>query len=235
MVFLPLCHIFGRDVAITLPLISRLVPHFGENVDDLMQTMFEVAPTALFTVPRYMQKFASQVLVGLSTTSPAKRAVYNAAMSLGRKAARRRWAGQSGAATDMMNSAARGDRLRPRAEQARPRQARTCDFGRGAAAAGDRRALADLGRQSGRGLWPDRNRRRLHLRPGRRPSRSPAMSAPSSTAGRCGSTTTARSWSRVPISSKATGISRTRRSRSSTPTNGCIPAMSANGRTAICV
>ncbi len=29
-----------------------LVPHFGEDVDDLMQTMFEVAPTALFTVPR---------------------------------------------------------------------------------------------------------------------------------------------------------------------------------------
>ncbi len=84
MVFLPLCHIFGRDVAITLPMISRLVPHFGENVDDVMQTMFEVAPTALFTVPRYMQKFASQVLVSLSTTSPAKRAVYNAAMGLGR-------------------------------------------------------------------------------------------------------------------------------------------------------
>ena len=70
MVFLPLCHIFGRDVAITLPLISRLVPHFGEDVDDLLQTMFEVAPTVLFTVPRYMQKFASQVLVGLSSTSP---------------------------------------------------------------------------------------------------------------------------------------------------------------------
>ena len=31
MVFLPLCHILGRDVAITLPLISRLVPHFGED------------------------------------------------------------------------------------------------------------------------------------------------------------------------------------------------------------
>ena len=97
VVFLPLCHIFGRDVAITLPLISRLVPHFGESVDDLMQTMFEVAPTALFTVPRYMQKFASQVLVGLSTTSPVKRAVYDAAMRIGRHAARRRWAGQSGA------------------------------------------------------------------------------------------------------------------------------------------
>ena len=107
VVFLPLCHIFGRDVAITLPMISRLVPHFGESADDVMQTMFDVAPTALFTVPRYMQKFASQVLVGLSTTSPAKRAVYDAAMTLGRAAARRRWAGQGGTATGLMNSAAR--------------------------------------------------------------------------------------------------------------------------------
>jgi len=107
VVFLPLCHIFGRDVAITLPLISRLVPHYGESVDDLMGTMFEVAPTVLFTVPRYMQKFASQVLVSLSTTSPAKRAIYNAAMSLGRAAARRRWAGASGPSTDAMTAIAR--------------------------------------------------------------------------------------------------------------------------------
>ena len=107
VVFLPLCHIFGRDVAITLPLISRLVPHYGESVDDLMGTMFEVAPTVLFTVPRYMQKFASQVLVSLSTTSPAKRAIYNAAMSLGRAAARRRWAGASGPATEAMTAIAR--------------------------------------------------------------------------------------------------------------------------------
>ena len=107
VVFLPLCHIFGRDVAITLPLISRIVPHYGESVDDLMGTMFEVAPTVLFTVPRYMQKFASQVLVSLSTTSPAKRAIYNAAMSLGRAAARRRWAGASGPSTDAMTAIAR--------------------------------------------------------------------------------------------------------------------------------
>ena len=95
VVFLPMCHIFGRDVAVTLPLISQLVPHYGEDVDDLAQTMFDVAPTVLFTVPRYMQKFASQVLVGLSTSSPAKRAVYNLAMKIGRAAARRRWAGQA--------------------------------------------------------------------------------------------------------------------------------------------
>jgi long-chain acyl-CoA synthetase len=99
VVFLPLCHIFGRDVAITLPLISRLVPHFGEDVDDLPQTLFEVAPTLLFTVPRYAQKFASGVLVGLNNTSAIKRAAYTMAMSLGRACARRRWAGRNPAPT----------------------------------------------------------------------------------------------------------------------------------------
>ena len=107
VVFLPLCHIFGRDATVTLPLISQLVPHYGEDVDDLAQTMFDVAPTVLFTVPRYMQKFASQVLVGLSTSSPAKRAVYNLAMKIGRAAARRRWAGQTGFLTNLMTRTAR--------------------------------------------------------------------------------------------------------------------------------
>jgi long-chain acyl-CoA synthetase len=103
VVFLPLCHIFGRDVAITLPLVSKVVPYFGEDTNDLAQTLFEVAPTVIFTVPRYMQKFASQVLVGLSTTSPVKRAVYQAAMRIGRSCVRRRWSGRYGTATRLIN------------------------------------------------------------------------------------------------------------------------------------
>ena len=54
--YLPLCHVLGRDVAITLPLISRLVPHFGEDPEQLTATLFEIAPTVLFTVPRFLIK-----------------------------------------------------------------------------------------------------------------------------------------------------------------------------------
>jgi long-chain acyl-CoA synthetase len=107
VVFLPLCHIFGRDVAITLPLISGVVPHFGEDVDDVAQTLFEVAPTALFTVPRYMQKFASQVLVGLGNTSWIKRRIYDTAMRIGRDCARRRWDGRDGWTVRLRTAAAR--------------------------------------------------------------------------------------------------------------------------------
>jgi long-chain acyl-CoA synthetase len=94
--YLPLCHVLGRDVAVTLPLISRLVPHFGEDSEDLPTTLFEVAPTALFTVPRYLQKFGSQVLLGILNSSAAKRAAADLAIAFARKHARARWTGRPG-------------------------------------------------------------------------------------------------------------------------------------------
>jgi long-chain acyl-CoA synthetase len=93
VVYLPPCHILGRDIAITLPLFSGLVPHFGESIEDLPRTLFEVAPTVLFTVPRYLQKFAAQALVALANTSALKRTAYELAMRAGRRHARKRWEG----------------------------------------------------------------------------------------------------------------------------------------------
>jgi long-chain acyl-CoA synthetase len=93
VVYLPLCHVLGRDVAATLPLFTRLVPHFGEDPEDLATTLFEVAPTVLFTVPRYLQKFASQILVNVMNSSQAKRVSYELAMRFARLHARRRWNG----------------------------------------------------------------------------------------------------------------------------------------------
>jgi long-chain acyl-CoA synthetase len=94
--YLPLCHILGRDIAITLPLLGGLVPHFGEDVEDLAQTLYEVAPTVLVTVPRYLQKLAAQTLIGISNTTPLKRAAYELAMKIGRRYARARWDGGAG-------------------------------------------------------------------------------------------------------------------------------------------
>src|SRR5262249_6125561 len=82
--YLPLCHVIGRDLAVTLPLISRLVPHFGEHPEDLATTLFETAPTVLFTVPRYLQKFASQVLLGILNSSSVKRRIAHLAIGFAR-------------------------------------------------------------------------------------------------------------------------------------------------------
>jgi len=102
VVHLPLCHVLGRDVAITLPLISRLVPHFGEDTEDLASSLFETAPTVLFTVPRYLQKFASQVLVGLLNATGVKRMTSDLAMRFARAHARRRWDGAAHPANEVV-------------------------------------------------------------------------------------------------------------------------------------
>jgi long-chain acyl-CoA synthetase len=91
--YLPLCHVLGRDIAITLPLMTRLVPHIGESVEDLPTTLFETAPTVLFTVPRYLQKLAAQVLVQAGNTSALKRFAYGRAMQSARRHVGRRWRG----------------------------------------------------------------------------------------------------------------------------------------------
>jgi long-chain acyl-CoA synthetase len=92
--FLPLGHVMGRISTITLPLLGRLVPHYGESIDDVANTLFEVAPTFMFTVPRYLQKFAAGVLIGIENTSLLKRSVYNMAFAYGRRHSRRRWHGK---------------------------------------------------------------------------------------------------------------------------------------------
>ena len=93
--FLPMSHVMGRDATITLPLLADLVPHYPEDPDAFAETLFEVAPTFVLTVPRYLQKIASQLLVALESTSAIKRGAYRAAMAVGRAALRRRWEGDA--------------------------------------------------------------------------------------------------------------------------------------------
>lgn len=113
VVYLPMCHVLGRDVAITLPLISRLVPHFGEEPENFTTTLFEVAPTVLFTVPRYLQKLASHVLVGMLNSSAIKRAFYDRAMGFARAYVKRRWEGRAGGAQGVLYASLRALVFRP--------------------------------------------------------------------------------------------------------------------------
>jgi len=91
--FLPLCHVLGKDIAITLPLLTRITPHYGEDVEDLGQTIFETAPTVLFTTPRYLQKFVSGILVGIEKSSRLKKWIYRLGLSVGRRYIRNVWDG----------------------------------------------------------------------------------------------------------------------------------------------
>jgi long-chain acyl-CoA synthetase len=84
---LPLCHTMGRNTVITMPLLADIVPHYPESLETYAESLYEVAPTFVFTVPRYLQKFAAHLLVGIDASSPLKRGAYRAAMRLVRRAA----------------------------------------------------------------------------------------------------------------------------------------------------
>ena len=105
---LPLCHTMGRDLTITMPLIADVVPHYPESVETVAEALFEIQPTFVFTVPRYLQKFAAHLLVGIDASSPLKRAAYRAAMALGRRVLARRRRGRPGLAALALAVLARG-------------------------------------------------------------------------------------------------------------------------------
>src|SRR2546425_1667829 len=86
---LPLCHTMGRNTVITMPLLADIVPHYPESLETVAESLYEVAPTFVFTVPRYLQKFAAHLLVGIDASSPLKRAAYHAALRLGARAVSR--------------------------------------------------------------------------------------------------------------------------------------------------
>src|SRR5258705_10395932 len=88
---LPLCHAMGRNLAITMPLIADIVPHYPEAVDPFADALYEIQPTFVFTVPRYLQKFAAHLLVGLAQSSWVKRTAYRSALAVGRRVLARRW------------------------------------------------------------------------------------------------------------------------------------------------
>jgi long-chain acyl-CoA synthetase len=102
VVYLPLCHVLGKDVAVTLPLMTRIVPHYGENIEDLGRTIFETAPTILFTVPRYLQKYASNILVGIETSSNLKKMLYKLAIRVGRRHIQDVWNGKRNHVTSLL-------------------------------------------------------------------------------------------------------------------------------------
>jgi len=93
VVHLPMCHIAGKVTALSLPLITRIIPHYGESLDIVAETIFETAPTIFITVPVYLKKFASRIFVGIGKSSPLKKWLYQASMRIGRRYLEGVWQG----------------------------------------------------------------------------------------------------------------------------------------------
>jgi long-chain acyl-CoA synthetase len=88
---LPLAHLVERSMSLCLMLIANVVPHIGEEVENLRETLTEVEPTFFHAVPRVWEKIASQILVNIDRSTWAKRRAYGLAMSIGRRHAQILW------------------------------------------------------------------------------------------------------------------------------------------------
>jgi long-chain acyl-CoA synthetase len=91
--FLSMAHILERVLTLYMPLAYDVVPHYGESVEALGETLFETQPTFFCGVPRVWEKIASQVLVAVHGSSPLKRAAYRLAVAVRAAALRRHWRG----------------------------------------------------------------------------------------------------------------------------------------------
>ena len=89
---LPLAHLVERSMSMCLMLIADVVPHIGEEVDNLRETLVEVEPTFFHAVPRIWEKIASQIQVNIDRADPFKRMNYRVAMAIARRHAKYVWA-----------------------------------------------------------------------------------------------------------------------------------------------
>jgi long-chain acyl-CoA synthetase len=94
VVHLPLNHLYER-MNTQLGMVMRgIVPHFGEDSGRFAQTLYDVSPQYMASVPRYWSKLASLILVGIENSSVLKRLSFEAAMKVGRSYRRERWGGR---------------------------------------------------------------------------------------------------------------------------------------------
>jgi long-chain acyl-CoA synthetase len=82
---LPLAHLVERSMSLCLMLIANVVPHIGEETENLRETLTEVEPTFFHAVPRVWEKIASQILVNIDRSTLVKRLAYRVAMAIGRR------------------------------------------------------------------------------------------------------------------------------------------------------
>lgn len=89
---LPLAHLVERSMSLCLMLIADVMPHIGEEVENLRETLVEVEPTFFHAVPRVWEKMASQIQVNVDRADPFKRMNYRLAMAIARRHVKYVWA-----------------------------------------------------------------------------------------------------------------------------------------------
>jgi long-chain acyl-CoA synthetase len=99
VVHLPLNHLYERMNTQLGMLMGAVVPHFGEDAGRFTQTLYDVSPQYVASVPRYWSKLASTIIVGIENSSRLKRLAFETAMKFGRVYRSNGWAGQGALAS----------------------------------------------------------------------------------------------------------------------------------------
>jgi long-chain acyl-CoA synthetase len=92
--YLPLAHIYENLISVFDAIRVGYVVNFVESMDTLFQNVREISPTYFASVPRIWEKLASTVELRMADSTRLKRAAYRVAVTLGRRHARRRRAGE---------------------------------------------------------------------------------------------------------------------------------------------
>ncbi|MBW2132772.1 MAG: AMP-binding protein [Deltaproteobacteria bacterium] len=85
--FLPLCHIFEQLFTVLGHITCGYTVNFIERPDTVAENMQEVSPTVGHAVPRIWEKYYSAIQIRMSDATGFKRAVYGAALKIGKKRA----------------------------------------------------------------------------------------------------------------------------------------------------
>jgi len=92
--YLSPANMLGRLQDIYLPLLGGYVTHFGESLETIAGTVFEVGPTAMMGPPRIFTKYASQLAAQMESSTWLKKKAYHLAMQAGKRYISQRWEGK---------------------------------------------------------------------------------------------------------------------------------------------
>jgi long-chain acyl-CoA synthetase len=98
LLFLPLAHSFARLESF-LGVTHGLTTAFAENLDKVGDNLKETRPHFICSVPRVFEKVYGKILAGVEAGPPAKKKIFNWAVSVGRDVSRHQQRGQPVPAT----------------------------------------------------------------------------------------------------------------------------------------
>ncbi|MDQ1240565.1 MAG: long-chain acyl-CoA synthetase [Thermodesulfobacteriota bacterium] len=84
--YLPLCHIFERNLSMAMPLVFGYVVNFAESIDTVQENIREISPSFFAAVPRILEKLHSSVHIKLQDSSASKKLAFRIGEIIGKKA-----------------------------------------------------------------------------------------------------------------------------------------------------